>query len=281
MILIVESGSSKADWVVLNGGVNVLSFKTKGWNPMFLSRDEMIVRLASYVQLETINEQIKELHFYAPGISDLESKNQLQLLLERQFVNADVFVESDMLAAARAVYDEVPLFVSILGTGSNTAFFDGYELEQFTPSLGYILGDEGSGASLGKVLLRDYLYHSLPKDLYIEFSKDYSISKELVFKSVYKEPHANRFLASYVPFLVLHKEHDYVKSLVKKEFSIFIETHLKTNPLVYDYPIAFVGSVAYYFREILEELCSLLNLKFAKVVQSPVIGLSTYHLNHK
>ena len=277
MILIVESGSTKADWVLLEGGVSKISFQTKGWNPLFLEAEEMKIRLRSYKELQLVFSRIEQLYFYAPGCSHIESKEVLQSLLESMFVNAKVVVQTDLLAAARAVYKNKPLFVSILGTGSNTAFYDGELLEQFTPSLGYVLGDEGSGASLGRTLLRAYLYQNLPADLYTEFSKKYSISKELVLKSVYKQEHPNRFLASYVPFLVEHKTHPFVVELVEKEFEYYLNTHILSHPMSSDFPLAFVGSVGFYFQDILRDLCKQNNLSIAEIVQSPIDGLRTYH----
>jgi len=277
MILIVESGSTKADWVLLEGETIKSSFQTKGWNPLFMDAEEMKIRLRSYKELQSVFSSIKHMYFYAPGCSHIESKEVLQSLLELVFVNAKVLVQSDLLAAARAVYQDKALFVSILGTGSNTAFYDGEELEQFTPSLGYVLGDEGSGASLGKTLLRAYLYQNLPADLYMEFSEKYSISKELVLRSVYKQEHPNRFLASYVPFLVDHKTHPFVVELVKKEFEYYLNTHILSHPMSSDFPLAFVGSVGFYFQDILRELCKQNNLSVAEIVQSPIDGLKAYH----
>ena len=277
MILIVESGSSKADWVLLESETTKISFQTKGWNPLFLEAEEMKLRLKSYTELKPVYSSIKKVYFYAPGSSHIESKDVLKFSLESIFLNAKVVVQSDMLAAARAVYKDKPLFVSILGTGSNTAFYDGEDIEQFTPSLGYVLGGEGSGASLGRILLREYLYQRLPTDLYLEFSKKYSISKDLVLRSVYKQEHPNRFLASYVPFLVDHKTHPFVVKLVKKEFECLLNTHILSNPMSSDYSIAFVGSVAFYFQDIMTELCLEKNLIVSDFVQSPLKGLTIYH----
>ncbi len=277
MILIVESGSTKADWVLLESETKKISFQTKGWNPLFLEAEEMNLRLQSYVELQLVYSRIKKVYFYAPGCSHKASKEVLKLSLELMFVKAEVNVLTDMLAASRAVYEDKPLFVSIHGTGSNTAFYDGEDVEQFTPSLGYVLGDEGSGASLGRILLREYLYQRLPAELYLEFSKKYSISKDLVLRSVYKQEHPNRFLASYVPFLVEHKTDPFVVELVKREFACYLNTHILSNPMSTDYSIAFVGSVAFYFQDIMRELCLEKNLIVSDFVQSPLKGLIEYH----
>ena len=168
--------------------------------PIFLSTEEMILRLKSYKELKAVFTKILEVHFYTPGCSSASSFNILDYSLKSFFVNANVNIKTDLYAAARAAYNGKPLIVSILGTGSNTAFYNGETIDQLKPSLGYVMGDEGSGSSLGRLLLRLYLYQNLPSDLNIAFTKKHSISKEMVLKSVYKEDNPNQFLASYVHF---------------------------------------------------------------------------------
>ena len=277
MILIVESGSTKADWILVDSDGIKCSFKTKGWNIMLLEQEEMLVRLDRLAELNPFISVVKSVHFYTPGVSIDSAVVSLEQILRNKFCNADVFVESDLLAASRSVYKGNPLFVSILGTGSNTAFYDGEELEQTSPSLGYILGDEGSGASLGKELLKAYLYRTLPEDLYFEFTKSYSISKESALKSVYTQDAPNRFLASYVPFLVANKNHVFIQDLVRKQFDSYIQTHLKSNLVICDYSITFVGSVAFLFQDILIDLCTKYALNISDFTQSPLQGLINYH----
>ena len=281
MILIVESGSTKADWVLLDGVNFLSSFQTKGWNPLFLSSEEMVLRLKSYSELKAVFTKILEVHFYTPGCSSSSSFNILDYSLKSFFVNANVIIKTDLYAAARAAYNGKPLIVSILGTGSNTAFYNGETIDQLKPSLGYVMGDEGSGASLGRLLLRLYLYKNLPSDLNIAFTKKHSISKEMVLKSVYKEDNPNQFLASYVPFLVTHKMHHFVKDLVKKEFKSYLDTHVLSHPLCYDYSIAFIGSVAFYFQDIIKSLCKEYNLDISKFIRFPIDSLVNFHIQSK
>ena len=281
MILIVESGSTKADWVLLDGVNFLSSFQTKGWNPLFLSSEEMVLRLKSYSELKAVFTKILEVHFYTPGCSSSSSFNILDYSLKSFFVNANVIIKTDLYAAARAAYNGKPLIVSILGTGSNTAFYNGETIDQLKPSLGYVMGDEGSGASLGRLLLRLYLYKNLPSDLNIAFTKKHSISKEMVLKSVYKEDNPNQFLASYVPFLVTHKMHPFVKDLVQKEFKYYLETHVLSHPLCHDYSISFIGSVAFYFQDIIKTLCEEYNLDVAEFIRFPIHSLINFHTNSK
>ena len=278
MILIVESGSTKADWIIVDSEGVKCEFKTKGWNIMLLKEDEIHARLNVLSQLVPFIKSISAVYFYTPGLVIKESVFSLQTALQSLFINANISIESDLLAAARSVYSGTPIFVSILGTGSNTAFYDGDELQQTSPSLGYLLGDEGSGASLGKDLLKAYLYQSLPKELYLSFSKSYSISKENVLKAVYTQEAPNRFLASFVPFLVAHKNHDFVKGLVRNQFDLYITTHLKSNPAISDYPIALVGSVAFLFKDVLCALFKTHQLKVFGFSQFPINGLLHYHV---
>ena len=278
MILIVESGSTKADWVLLDGVNTISSFQTKGWNPLFLSSEQMMLRLKSYSELITVFNKILEVHFYAPGCSNPSSFNTLESLLKSVFVEAKIIIESDLCAAAKSAYKGSPLFVSILGTGSNTAFYNGDVIDQLKPSLGYIIGDEGSGASLGRLLLKSYLYQNLPPDLYIAFTKKHSISKEMVLQSVYKDDQPNQFLASYVPFLVSHKMHPFVKDLVQKEFKCYLDTHVLSHPLCFDYSISFIGSVAFYFQDIIRSLCEENNLDVAEFVRFPIHSLINFHI---
>ena len=281
MILIVESGSTKSDWVLLDGVNTINSFQTKGWNPLFLSSEQMILRLKSYSELKSVFTKILEVHFYAPGCSNPSSYIDLEYSLKSVFLEAKINIKSDLCAAARSAYKGSPLFVSILGTGSNTAFYNGDSIDQLKPSLGYVMGDEGSGASLGRLLLKSYLYLNLPTDLHKEFSKNHSISKEIVLKSVYKEDHPNQFLASYVPFLVSHKMHPFVKDLVRKEFKCYLDTHVLSHPLCYDYSISFIGSVAFYFQDIIITLCEEYNLHIAEFVRYPIDFLINFHLKSK
>jgi len=278
MILIVESGSSKADWLVVDSSGVVLSFETKGWNILFLSIPEIQFRLSCLTNLETYLCKIDKVYFYAPGSFISDSVENLKTQLKAKFTNADVYIESDLLAACRSVFKGKPLFVSILGTGSNTAFFDGDLMAQNTPSLGFILGDEGSGASLGKELLREYLYQRLPKDLYIRFSMSYSISKEMILKSVYTQDSPSKFLASYVPFLAENRTHKFIHELVVNQLELYLKTHLLNIPNIHDYKLSFVGGVAYAFPDLLISLCAKHNITIGEILKRPKDGLVSYHL---
>ena len=280
MILIVESGSSKADWLLVDSKGVLISFETKGWNILFLSISEIQTRLSCLTNLEVYIEEINQVYFYTPGASVLDSVRVLEREFEIKFPAAEVFIESDLLAAARSVYKNRPLFVSILGTGSNTAFFDGEMLEQSTPSLGFVLGDEGSGACLGKELLKAYLYQTLPKDLHLSFSKSHSISKDMVLKSVYTQDSPSRFLASYVPFLAENITHEFVRNLVAAQFDLYVKTHLLVIPTIRDFNLSFVGGVAYVFQDILSSICIKHGLTIGEIVNRPKAGLVSYHLQN-
>lgn len=280
MKLVVESGSSKADWAIIGQGIVLSCFQTKGFNPLFFDEIEMKQLLLNHQQIQGIIGDISQVYFYSPGFSHGDSRNRLRDILESVFKESNIYVESDLLAACRSVYHSQSLFVSILGTGSNTAFYDGKSMQQISPSLGFILADEGSGASLGRILLKDYLRKQLPEDIYISFSRAHSISLDRVLSSIYQEKYPNRFLASYVPFLSRHHTHDYVQNILRKEFQKYFNTQLLVHPLHADFTISFVGSVAFFFEDVLRQVALENGIKVSEIVQSPINGLVDYHLRN-
>ena len=280
MKLVVESGSSKADWAIIGQGIVLSCFQTKGFNPLFFDEIEMKQLLLNHQQIQGVIGDISEVYFYSPGFSHGDSRNRLHDILESVFKESNIYVESDLLAACRSVYHSQSLFVSILGTGSNTAFYDGKSMQQISPSLGFILADEGSGASLGRILLKDYLRKQLPEDIYISFSRAHSISLDRVLSSIYQEKYPNRFLASYVPFLSRHHTHDYVQNILRKEFQKYFNTQLLVHPLHADFTISFVGSVAFFFEDVLRQIALENGIKVSEIVQSPINGLVDYHLRN-
>lgn len=280
MKLVVESGSSKADWAIIGQGIVLSCFQTKGFNPLFFDEIEMKQLLLNHQQIQGIIGDISQVYFYSPGFSHGDSRNRLHDILESVFKESNIYVESDLLAACRSVYHSQSLFVSILGTGSNTAFYDGKSMQQISPSLGFILADEGSGASLGRILLKDYLRKQLPEDIYISFSRAHSISLDRVLSSIYQEKYPNRFLASYVPFLSRHHTHDYVQNILRKEFQKYFNTQLLVHPLHADFTISFVGSVAFFFEDVLRQIALENGIKVSEIVQSPINGLVDYHLRN-
>ena len=280
MKLVVESGSSKADWAVISHGKVLSCFQTKGFNPLFFEEIEIKQFLLDHEQIHSIIGDVRQVYFYSPGFSHRDSRNNLHNILENVFKKSKIYIESDLLAACRSVYHSQSLFVSILGTGSNTAFYDGQSMQQITPSLGFILADEGSGAALGRTLLRDYFRKQLPEEIYLSFSKSHSISLERVLSSVYQEEYPNRFLASYVPFLSQYLAHDYVQNILRKEFQKYFNTQLLVHPMHADFTISFVGSVAFFFKDVLRQIALENGIKVSEVIQSPINGLVDYHLRN-
>lgn len=278
MKLVVDSGSSKTDWAIISQGKVLSCFQTKGFNPLFFSKREMKQLLLDHKQIQIIIGYVRQVYFYSPGFSHVDSRNRLHDTLESVFKESSIYVESDLLAACRSVYHSQPLFVSILGTGSNTAFYDGQTMQEISPSLGFILGDEGSGASLGRTLIKDYLRKQLPEDIYINFSKAHSISLERVLSSVYQEEYPNRFLASYVPFLSKYIAHDYTQSMLRREFQKYFELQLLLHPMHADFSISFVGSVAFFFQDVLRQIALENGLKVSEIIQSPINTLLEFHM---
>ncbi len=277
MVLIIESGSTKADWRIIDNMELVESFQTNGWNPLLTTQKHLSFRLHSNDKLSSYKTKIKQLFFYGPATSHSDTSDILIKVLQLYFTRAKIFISSDMMAAARASYTGKPTLVSIIGTGSNTAFYDGVTLEQTSPSLGFILGDQGSGAALGKSLLKSVIYKEIPNHLYLKFKESYNITTNSVLSSVYKEPNANSYLASFVPFLVANKGDKFILDIVKNEFKSYVNQCLKANIYYNDFPITFVGSVAFYFSDLIRELILDKELSSIQFIKSPIDNLVKFH----
>lgn len=276
---VVDSGSTKADWRILTEE-SVSAFTTKGMNPYFLSSDELSAAIHESVLPELRGLRIDRIHFYGAGCGTDTRKLQVFQVLERLFPDAEVNVETDLLAAARALLQEEPGFAVILGTGTNSGLYDGRQLVQSIDSLGYFLGDEGSGASIGKKLLRDYLRGFLPKDLHLQFAAACPMNRDEVLEQLYRKPFPNRFLASWVPFAVEHQDHHYIRHLVAESFTEFCTGLLMKYENAGRFPMCCTGSVGYLFRSLLDETVSRFGIRILKNVPSPIDGLLDYHRSH-
>ena len=275
MIIIVESGSTKSDWVVLNKGGKE-RFETIGLNPYFHSETDVSSAILKNDSLSNLASKVTSIFFYGAGCSAGHLNEIIRKGITAVFPNAKVSVDHDMNAAAYATYNGVPAIACILGTGSNSCYFDGEKVEQAVPSLGYILGDEGSGSYFGKQVLRDFFYKSLPAAMEEELL-DKGWTKDKIIEKVYREPHANVFLASFMPFIVKHKAETYVSEMVKKGFVKFLNNHVLTFSNGKDVPVNFVGSVAYFFQDELRSACVLEGVQFGKVTRRPIDGLVKFH----
>jgi len=275
MILIADGGSTKADWCVSAQGKQLQRITTHGINPFFLSEDAIGEEIRTSLLPELQTHTFDALYFYGAGCLP-EKIPMMQNALSNNIDVKTVEVHSDILAAARGLSGRDPGIICILGTGSNSCYYDGEKIVSNVSPLGFILGDEGSGAVLGKLLIGDLLKNQLPAELKEKFLQEYDLTYGMIIERVYRQPFPNRFLAGLSPFLLQNIEEPSLKSLVFNSFRSF----LTRNVMQYDYKIHqvyFIGSIAYYYRDILEEAVTSLGMKLGGIMQNPMDGLIKYH----
>jgi N-acetylglucosamine kinase-like BadF-type ATPase len=278
MVLIADGGSTKADWIAINSEKEeVFRVRTLGLNPAVVSEEELQNRIINMFQLMNIKNDVTEIHFYGAGCGTPGPIAILKEILETIFINAKVAISEDMLAAVYAATGKEPAMVCILGTGSNSCYFDGEKMEMLVPSLGYILMDEASGNYFGKKLIVDYFYKRMPKSISLEFEKEFSLDPDYIKKNVYREVNPNMYLASFAKFMFDYKDEKYIKRLIKKGFQEFFKFRVLPYSLDSTSKIYFIGSIAHYFRDILEKVAAKNNLQITGVIQRPIDNLLAYH----
>ncbi|MES2589995.1 MAG: hypothetical protein V4622_13535 [Bacteroidota bacterium] len=278
MILIIDSGSTKSDWVLLERNKEEQFFSTKGFNPLFHDEKMIYEEIALNSELLAISKDVKSVYFYGAGCSSPEKTLIVENAFRKIFIHAKISVEHDLLAAALACYSGKPIIACILGTGSNSCFFDGVNLSQQNPALGYILGDEASGSYFGKQLLSSFLYKKLPKNIESDFLLEFNLDKNQIIDNVYKLPNANVYLASFMKFIVKHHKEDFFKKMIFDGMMKFIEIHVCAFSNHRQVDVNFIGSIAYFFKEELQNVADEMNVKIGKIIQKPIDGLIQYHL---
>lgn len=277
MLVVVESGSTKADWMVITSGEEK-AYSTKGFNPYFHSKQDILIELNDHLELDLIKGEVKELYFYGAGCSSSELNKIIENGLKAFFINAKITVSHDLSACAYACYKGVAEIACIIGTGSNSCFYDGNEVYEELPALGHILGDEGSGSYFGKRLLADFLYGKLPAPLHQELIGK-GLNSARIIENVYRKSNANVYIASFMPALVRHKELEYSQSLIKKGFKKFIDTHVKCYSNYKQCEVNFVGSLADLLQEELIAVCEESNITVGRIIRRPLDKLVSYHKN--
>lgn len=279
MRLIADSGSTKTDWCLMEGSTVMKHIKTKGINPFFETEKEIEYELSNaLVPKLPRGAKIDAIHFFGAGCTPEKSPILARALMMQVSDEARVEVNSDMVGAARALAGHEPGIVCILGTGSNSCEYDGEKITKNVSPLGFILGDEGSGAVLGKILVGDLLKNQLGEELKEKFLTQYHLTTAEIIDRVYRQPFPNRFLASLQPFLEENLDNEAIFYLVMEAFSHFIAR----NVMQYDYqhlPVHFTGSVAYAYRTVLEKSAELTGIQLGKITKSPMEGLITYYGN--
>lgn len=282
MILIADSGSTKCDWALIDEKGNRMGdFQTTGLNPYFHSPEITEKAIKENESLMAVADMVKHIFFYGAGSSTKEMCSIMHAGLVRVFKNAEILVDHDQLGSAMAAYDGEPCIACILGTGSNSCFFDGANVMEEIPSLAYILGDEGSGGYFGKILLQEYFYKLLPQDLRAAFVEKYAPTKDDIINKIYREPNANVYLASFMKFIGEHRDHPHVKQWIVKGMIHFINIHVKCFKNWKEVPVHFIGSIGEIFRDCLDEAAKETGIKIGKVIRKPIDGLVNYHVLYK
>jgi N-acetylglucosamine kinase-like BadF-type ATPase len=275
MILIADSGSTKTEWCAAEGGRPVQRILTKGLNPYFQSEEEIGQEIQSGLVPSLSTTSFDAVYFYGAGCLP-EKIPMMQRAIGKQLQVSTVEVHSDMLAAARGSSGRSPGIVCILGTGSNSCYYDGEKIAGNVSPLGFILGDEGSGAVLGKLLVGDLLKNQLPAGLKEKFLEQFDLTPGAIIERVYRQPFPNRFLASLSPFLLQNISIPEIRNLVLNAFQSFLNRNVKQ----YDcpkHPVHFVGSVAHHYQDILLEAIRECGMQSGTIMQAPMQGLLSYH----
>ncbi|MGB1120641.1 MAG: N-acetylglucosamine kinase [Saprospiraceae bacterium] len=281
MHLIADSGSTKTAWRLIKSESTIIPLETIGYSPQYITTDEMIDDLKEILipQLPVLTNDISKISFYGTGCSTPRTVTIIQLALENVFEKAEIEVNHDLLGAARALCGHSSGVACILGTGANSCLYDGQFITDNIPSVGFMLGDEGSGGYLGKQLVRAYFYRELPEDLELAFAKKYQLTRDDMLLNVYKKSAPNRYLASYTKFLSEYLEHPFVWQFVKNGFQDFLDAMVLKYENIENLPINFLGSIAVHFQPVLEAVLLENNLHFGRVIHNPVRELVRYHLN--
>jgi N-acetylglucosamine kinase-like BadF-type ATPase len=277
MILIADSGSTKTSWCYTGINSKPEYFSTSGINPFFRTAEDILSELKSELKPQ-LPDKVHQIFFYGAGIVNEEKGDVVKSALEKLFPNAEIEVNSDLLAAARATLQNQKGIACILGTGSNSCLYDGQTIVSHVPPLGFILGDEGSGAVLGRKLVADFLKKQMPGNLSKRFIKEFPLDYAKILNRVYREEKPNKFLAGFVPFLKETIEEEYSINLLENAFKEFIERNVASYENYTSVPVCFVGSVAFYFQEQLKNVLEKLQLNSGIILKEPLEKLVEYHL---
>ncbi|SCY12237.1 BadF/BadG/BcrA/BcrD ATPase family protein [Flavobacterium caeni] len=283
MKLLVDSGSTKADWISIDDNGKVLfTTQSLGLNPEVLGKDEVVTRLNDKFDISHNKKSVTHLYFYGAGCGTERMRNFLSSIFQEYFPNAVISVHEDTYAA---VYATTPrgeqAIVAILGTGSNCSYFDGAVLHQKVDSLGYIAMDDCSGNQFGRHLIRGYYFNKMPKDLAAAFEKEYNLEADFIKHNLYKEPNPNAYLATFAKFLIQHKDNDFCKKIILACMEDFVELYIKQYDNYKEVPVHFIGSIAFYLREELEKVLKSHGIKLGNVLRRPIDGLIQYHSINK
>jgi len=275
--LIADSGATKTEWCLLSGNA-ADCFTSQGISPYNLNEEQLLQLLQQEVLSGAGNpDDIEAIYYYGTGVANPANANLLSNALSSVFPQAKVEVDTDMLSAARALAGREPGVIANLGTGSFSLYYDGKQIVDARPGIGYILGDEGSGAYLGRKVIQYYLYETFDEDLMSAFRQKYSTDKIEILNHVYKQPLANRYLASFALFLAENRGHYMVENILEDSFNDFFFQHLCKYKAIWEIPVSFAGSISYGFEDVLRQCCYNYGFEMGHVLKSPMDGLKKFH----
>ncbi len=274
--LIADSGATKTEWRLVGKG-SFKSFFTVGLSPYHMDRSQIRETLLKAFPKILFKKNIVSIHYFGTGCKTKPNANIVKKALEDIFPETTVHVTHDLMGAAIATCGKQAGIACILGTGSNSCSFDGKKILLNSPGLGYILGDEGSGAYLGRKIIQHFLYGTFDAPLMKSFKDHFKTNKNEILQKVYKEPFANRYLASFTIFLSMHRGHFIIENIIEDGLRDFFEQHLGAYPQRYTVPIHFVGSIAFHFKDKIAELCHDFGFKLGVIIKQPMDGLVAFH----
>ena len=280
MILVVDSGSTKTDWIAVDAKGKILfSTQTLGLNPQVLSSAILKERIINNFDLYQNREQVTHLYFYGAGCGVESPQLRINKVFDEIFTNAEKTIKEDTYAAVYAASKpEEKAVVCILGTGSNCTYFDGKDIEQRVTSLGYILMDEASGNFYGKQLIRSYYFNTMPKSLADEFEKEYDLSPDSIKENIYRRENPNTYLATFSKFLIKHKDNELFQKIIKNGLERFINHQILQFDNAREVPIHFIGSISFFLNEEIKQALEEKGLSMGRIVQRPIEELVKYHI---
>ncbi|AKD02495.1 hypothetical protein POKO110462_12290 [Pontibacter korlensis] len=277
MILIADSGSTKTDWRLLTSDSVLGQAQTAGFNPMYQEADEIYQEVHDVLLPQLGANVPTAIYYYGAGCSTPDRNKRVENALRRVFPDALIDIDHDLLGAARAICGREPGIACILGTGSNTCLYNGTDIIDNVPSLGFLLGDEGSGAFMGKLLIKAFMYRELPEELATPLKNTYNLNKDTILEALYGSSMPSRYVASFAKFMHDKQKHPIIRDMIYENFSEFFERHVLKYDGHESLPVNFVGSVAFHFSDILKQVAKKYGLCVETIIKSPIEGLILYH----
>ena len=274
--LIADSGSTKAEWCLLRGKKSDIIF-TQGISPYFLNTEQITKILLTELKPSLPKIQIDEIYYYGTGCSNPDNVKLVTKAIRNVFADASIEVTHDLMGAARALSGREKGIACILGTGSNSCYYNGSKIAKNSPGLGYVLGDEGSGAYLGKKVLQYFLYNTFDEELMERFENRFHTNSIEILENVYKKPLPNRYLASFSLFLSENRGNYMVENIIEDGINDFFFHHICKYSESWKLPIHFTGGIAYHFKDVVLELCDSYELDAGIILQNPMEGLIKFH----